>query len=293
MYSRKVLPTSVRKLVQESNEDYSRINDVRRDEDTSRELSIGLYDIDQTIKWYFDNIIRPEVDDFGTKVQVPVIYGSPERWKNVQTDGYFRDKLGKIQTPLIAYRRTSFTKNRALGNKVDANSPALYYTSEVKYTRQNRYDQFSVLTNSKPIKTYVNTIIPEYVDITYDIIVWTDFVEHMNAIVESIAYTEGSFWGEPERFKFRTKIDSFTNTTDLLADNDRVIRTSMQLTMFGYLVPDVLAKQLSNKLAPQTYDTRQIVLQSEVDLDIPASGTPPQETNLPIILQGPVTGSLP
>jgi hypothetical protein len=115
----------------------------------------------------------------------------------------------------------------------------------------------------------------------------------MNAIVESIAYTEGSFWGEPERFKFRTKIDSFTNTTDLLADNDRVIRTSMQLTMFGYLVPDVLAKQLSNKLAPQTYDTRQIVLQSEVDLDIPASGTPPQETNLPIILQGPVTGSLP
>ena len=62
----------------------------------------------------------------------------------------------------------------------------------------------------------------------------------MNSIVESVIYSEGAYWGEPERFKFRTKIDDFQNTTDQMADADRVVRTSFTLTLFGYIVPDVL-----------------------------------------------------
>jgi hypothetical protein len=293
MYSKKPLPKTQHEILTGKKDDeYSRANDIRRDNDKIKELSIGLYDIDNAIKWYFDNVIRPDINDFGRMQEVPVIYGSPEKWKNVQADGYFRDKLGKIQAPLIAYKRTGITKNKTLGSKVDANTPAAYYTQEVKYTQENRYDQFSVLTNSKPIKTFINTVVPEYVDVTYDIIIWTDFVEHMNKIVESIIYTEGSFWGEKDKFRFRTKIDNFTNTTDLLLDNDRIVRTNFTLTLFGYLVPDALAKELSNKLSPKTFDARQVVL--EVDPDAPASTfTKTQEAvNNRIIIQGPITGSI-
>ncbi len=244
---------------------YNKANDVNKSGDVLKELTIGLHDLDYAVKYYFDEVIKPTIDDFGSKRQVPVIYGSPERWKNIQEDGYFRDREGKIMAPIIAYKRTAVTKNRALGNKVDANHPQIYYTQQVKYTQENKYDQFSKLTNRVPVRTFVNTVMADYVDITYEVVVWTDFVEQMNSIVESILYSEGSFWGEKERFKFRAKIDSFTNTTDALQDSERVVRTNFTITLFGYIVPDAINKQLSEKLSDKTFSTAEMVIETGVD----------------------------
>ena len=175
--------------------------------------------------------------------------------------------LIKIQSPLIAYKRTGVTKNRTLTSKIDANFPSLYYSQEVKYNQINKYDQFSVLTNSKPIKTYINTVVPDFVDITYDVIIWTDYIEGMNSILESVIYTEGTYWGDIEKFKFRTKIDGITNTTDLLQDSDRVVRSTFTVTLFGQIVPDVLAKELSKKQSEKSFDVRQIVMEVTPDVD--------------------------
>lgn len=238
---------------QESERDVSnRSNNVQLDQDENKELKIGLYDIDSVIKYYFDNTIKPTITDNGVELQVPVIYGASEKWKNVKKDGYFRDKTGKIQCPLIAYKRTSIEKNRNLTSKVDANFPQVYYQQEVKYTQQNKYDAFSILTNQKPAKSYVNVIVPEYVNITYDVIMWTDYVEQMNGLVESILYSEGSFWGDQERFKFRTKVDSISNTTEIQNDNDRLVRSTFSITLFGYIVTDALVKKLSKQRKPRT-----------------------------------------
>jgi len=244
---------------------YNRANDIKIASDSLDELTIGLQDLDYAVKYYFDDVIKPTIDDFGSKRPVPVIYGSPERWKNIQADGYFRDKEGKIMAPIIAYKRTAVTKNRALGNKVDANHPQVYYTQQVKYTQNNRYDQFSKLTNRIPVKTFVNTVMADYVDITYEVVIWTDFVEQMNNIVESILYSEGSFWGEKEKFKFRAKIDSFTNTTDALQDSERIVRTNFTITLFGYIVPDVINKHLSEKLSDKTFSTAEMIIETGVD----------------------------
>jgi len=266
MYTRKPIgPTQYEISQGKTKQEFNRANDVRRDDDTVKDQSIGFHDIDNAIQYYFENTIKPEIIEAGSKVRVPVVYGSPERWKTFQQDGYFRDKVGKILTPLIAYQRTSITKNRSLGNKIDGNYPQLYYTAESKYTRQNKYDAFSVLTNSKPIKEQYNTIIPDYVDITYNIVIWTNYVQDMNKIVESVLYSEGSYWGNADRFKFRTKIDSYTNTTDLLQDDERVVRTSFDLTIYGYIVSDALVKQLSDHLSPKTFTPRQIQINTEVD----------------------------
>jgi len=266
MYTKKQLPTSQYELSKGvKNKAFDRSNDIRRDDDTHKDLTIGLYDLDYCIKWYFDNVIKPKVNDFGRNLDVPVMYGAPEKWKNMQADGYFRDQNGKIQAPLISYRRTAVTKNRLLGSKVDANYPALYRTQEIKYTQQNRYDQFSTLTNLRPARNFINTIIPEYVDVTYEVVVWTDFIEHMNSIVESVVYSEGSYWGEPDRFKFRAKIDDYQNTTDLQVETDRIVRTNFTITMFGYLVPDVLVKNLSKHKSNKTNSVQQLNTQFNVD----------------------------
>lgn len=262
--------------------DYNRANNVSRKEDNLKELNIGLYDLDYAIKYYFDNIIRPEIVDGNNKIKVPVLHAAPERWKNFQEDGYFRDINGKIQVPLIAYKRTAVTKNRTLSSKVDGNFPAVYYTQKKVYTPENRYDQFSKLTNARPINTFINTVMCDYVDLTYEFMVWTDHVVHMNKIVEAILYSEGAYWGENERFKFRVKIDDFQNTIDLPADEERTVRTTFTVTMYGYIVPDAIIKQLSDKLSDKTFSTRQTVLDTDVDT-APMTVGNPQTMDTPTI----------
>ena len=100
---------------------YNRANDIRMGDDSIKELNIGLKDLDYSIKYYFEEIIKPTFEEYGSKRKIPVMYGSPERWKNMQADGYFRDREGKILAPLIAYKRTSVAKNRNLGSKVNGN----------------------------------------------------------------------------------------------------------------------------------------------------------------------------
>ena len=94
----------------------NRGDQIKRD-DKVKNYYLGLYDIDECIQYYFDNIIQPTVDDGDEFVRVPMIYGSPERWMSIQQNGYLRDKQGKLQIPAIVYRRTSVAKNRNLSNK--------------------------------------------------------------------------------------------------------------------------------------------------------------------------------
>ena len=80
-------------------------------QDEQQMLSISLVDIDSTIASYMETHIIPEVEQNKSKVKVPLIYGNAERWKGAQKDGYLKDKLGKIQIPLIMFKRNSFAKN--------------------------------------------------------------------------------------------------------------------------------------------------------------------------------------
>jgi hypothetical protein len=82
------------------------------------------------------------------------MYGSPERWAAVQKEGFVRDKNGKIQTPLIMFKRDSIEKNRSLGNKMDANNPVHFGVFEKKYSTKNVYDRFSTLNNREPVREF-------------------------------------------------------------------------------------------------------------------------------------------
>ena len=133
----------------------NRGNQISRKKDFTQDVSIGLQDHDEAIMYYFNNVIKPSVIINNDRTNVPIIYGAPERWKGVQKDGYYRDKEGKLQVPLIMFKRDSIDKRRDLGNKLDGNNPQLYYTFQEKYTKRNQYDNFSVLQGRKPQKRNV------------------------------------------------------------------------------------------------------------------------------------------
>ncbi len=216
----------------------------RVDDTTHRTLTIGLKDIDQTIVYYFENVIKPSVIQNGNRISVPIIYGSPERWSSVQKDGYYRDKNGKIMTPLIMFKRDNVEKIRNIGNKLDANSPQNIQFFEKKYSKANVYDAFSLLNNRQPVKEYFGVVIPDYVDITYSCIVFTDYVEQMNKIVESINYASDSYWGDPDKFSFQAMIDNYATTVDLSKGTDRVVKTNFTIKMRGHIIPDNINTEL-------------------------------------------------
>ena len=216
-------------------------------DDDVKQFSVGLRDIDETIVYYFNNVIKPSVIQNGKRIAVPILYGSPERWAAVQKDGYYRDKNGKIQTPLIMFKRDNIEKNRSLGNKLDANSPNNFAIFKKKFSRKNVYDRFAALTNRTPVEELYGVIIPDYVNIKYSCIVFTEYVEQMNKIVESINFASDAYWGDPEKFKFRAMIDNFTTVTELNQGEDRKVRTEFQINMLGHIISDSINAQLNGQ----------------------------------------------
>ena len=258
MARKKPLPRSQRKVV-------NRAREYKRTDDTVKNVSVGLMDMDSAIMYYFENVIKPTVIDNEETVKVPVMYASPERWFAIQKSGYLRDAKRQLILPAIVFRRTGFARDDAITiDKLDANDPKLHYTFERKYSDKNRYDNFSVQQGIFPQKEYYNVAVPDYVTLSYDFIIWTHYIEHMNKIAEKVNWSDGSYWGEPGKMKFRTRIDNFTDATEV-SDRERVVKTEFSITLHGYLLPEAFNDLVTTQkhLTP-----KRLVIKSETDLDI-------------------------
>ena len=205
--------------------------------DDVKNLSVGIMDMDSSIMYYFNEVIKPEVMVNDEKVKVPCIYASPERWTQVSKQGYLRDKKRQIITPLIVFKRTGMERNEDIPiDKLDANKPRNFYSFQKKYSQVNRYDKFSVQQNISPGREYYNVAMPDYVTLSYEFIIWTSYIDQMNKIVEKINYSDGAYWGEPGKMRFRTRIESFSDSSEI--DGERLIKTTFGVNLYGYILPE-------------------------------------------------------
>lgn len=242
--------------------EFNRAYEISEKGDTDRNVSIGIKDIDEAVLYYFQNVIKPSVTQNNIRRDVPVIYGSPERWKSVQADGYYKDFQGKIQVPLIMFKRDSIEKNRDLGNKLDGNRVSNIIVVEKGFNRRNAYDNFAILTNRVPQKEYIVAFPPDYVTVTYSCIIFTDFVEQMDKLVEAINFASDSYWGDPSKYQFRARIDSYSTQTALEYGTDRAIKSSFNIVLNGYIIPDSINREVASM--NRVYSTSQVLFGFEV-----------------------------
>ena len=234
-----------------------------KDDNKNKTFSIGLKDIDSAIMHYLENAIKPVVTQNDRQLAVPIIYGSPERWKSMQADGFYRDKNGKTMVPLVMFKRDSFTKNNTLGNKLDGNRVQNIQYFETQYSKRNVYDNFGVLRNQKPQKEYILGIIPDYIDVTYSLSIFTDYVEQANEITEAIEFAARSYWGDPERFMFRANIDTFNTPVLLENGSDRANRTTMNVLVNGYIIPKGINAAQAGP-SPKSYNVTKTIIKETV-----------------------------
>lgn len=192
-----------------------------------------------------------------------MIYGNPERWKAVQKDGYYRDKNSKIMCPIIMFKNTSVEKEYTVGNKLDANNPLNYAVTGKNYQKGVAYSNFDVLNNREPVTTFQAVVIPDYVTLNYECIIWTYYREQMNKIVEAINYSSDSYWGDPNKFKFRARIDTFTDNTTLNQGEERLVRMSFNIKLRGYIIPETIIKDLTS--VKRFLSTGRITFSTEID----------------------------
>ena len=244
-----------------------------KDDDT-KQFSVGVKDIDEAVFYYFEEKIKPYVYQNGARREVPVIYGAPERWKSFQRDGYYRDKKGAIMLPIIVIKRDSITKDRTVANKLDANQPNLYGVFSRQFGQKNFYSNFGALNNRIPVETFQVVAQPDYVTMEYSCLVQTYYMEQLNKIIEACEYGSDAYWGNPERYMFRSFIDSFNTATELTVNKDRLVTGTFNIRLRGYLIPDTIQKDLSS--TKKFNSKAKVTITTETVSDVEGVGVPTQ-----------------
>ena len=227
--------------------------------DKKYQKGVKLLDIDTTIAEYMIDTVIPDVEEHGQAVKVPLLYGNAERWANAREKGYLRDQRGKIQIPLVMFKRNSIERDTTLAQFKDVNTLPAYR----KYSQKNRYERFTLIQGSGPSYEEYRVSVPDYVTVSYEVMIWTSFTEHMNKIVEQFQYATDRYWGNEDGYKFRTRIDSFDNQQEVGEGSERVIRTSFTMAVNAYLLPETYDESPTVK---KSFTPKKVVFGVETDL---------------------------
>jgi hypothetical protein len=227
--------------------------------DKQFQKGVSLVDVDTAIATYMTEHIIPDLVENGNNVKVPMIYGNAERWEGARKNGYLRDQRGRIQIPLVMFKRNSIERDETHPILKDVYKMPAYK----KYSQTNRYDRFSMMSGAKPTYESYEVSVPSYVTVTYEVMIWTSFTEHMNKIVEAFQYATDRYWGSIDGYKFRTRIDSFDNQQEVGEGTERVIRTQFTMAVNAYLLPETFDKK---PVVKKSFTPKRVIFGVETDL---------------------------
>ena len=113
--------------------------------------------------------------------------------------------------------------------------------------------------------------IPEFIEVSYELLIWTEYTEQMNSLVEQLMPLGGFAWGTT--WKFPTIIGDYTFDTTQADGEDRVVRATLPLiTKATLLMPYELKKSNIQK----NYSVKRISFKSEIEtFDVNVSDNPP------------------
>ena len=164
---------------------------------TDLKRSVTLFDIDYAMMSYLEDTVLPTLKDAkGTAIKIPVIYGNSERWNGARRQGVYRDAKGKLQLPILMIRRTSIAKDETM----QMPNRHLSYPAITKWSKDNRYSRFGILSGNQPKYELFNITMPDYVEINYECMGWTAYTEQLNKLIESLNWASDEYWGDKTKF---------------------------------------------------------------------------------------------
>ena len=240
----------------------------RRDDDIIRTPKRTIYDIDYAIKWFIENEIQPQIIDKDQTIPVPVIFANGEKWDNVRRLGYMRDEKGMLQSPIIVLKRNNVSERDSVKG-FDANRPQEQNLRVYKstYNERNTYEDvmFPVpLNQPMPSDKIYLVDIPKYVTVEYEMMMWCDFTTQMNDLTDQIFPYSRFAWGN-EQNRYTTTLGAFAFETVNTVGEDRLVRTTVPLTVLGTLLSGQEARRSTIQ---KMFSPKKITFETTVDSDI-------------------------
>lgn len=219
--------------------------------DFTKNYAVTLKDVDTSIMNYVKDIIRPTIKENNEVFKVPILYANQERWVSARKQGVLRDKNGAFILPLIMMKRTEVAKSMELpvGMEHDLKRKDNNYVVGTTWSKTNRYDKFAVQTGKKPITEFLVTTVPNYVNITYEFMLWSNFIEQMNTLTENFMEFNNQYWGTGEERKFYSLVESIADNTEMDQAGQRFIKSSFSVTTKAYLLPEDYNSIVTNKIS--------------------------------------------
>ena len=248
-----------RELVNRANEVSTKSTTIRGNRETtivpgnnfSENFSITLKDVDTAVLNHVKNVMKPRVKEANEVIKIPVYYGNEERWKSFRQRGVLRDKNNVLILPLIMLRRTEVARNDLSGQGFphDVQGNFIDVVRANKWSKDNQYDRFSVQQGVQPVYDVITTGMPNYSDVNYEFVLWTNFIEQMNPLVESFVDQSHTYWGDGTDNKFLCTIDNISDASEMNQDGERFIKSTFSVTTKAYLLPEYLNSVITNKVS--------------------------------------------
>lgn len=218
-----------------------RSEELRRDDDIEdREIVASIKDVDWAITYELDENFDFHVKQNDKRIKVPVIWDKQERWTWARQRQNLKSVKDKVLLPLIIINRTGQSEHPSHITRPDIstlNTVGRTFSVRQRYSKKNRYDNFTVLNDAQPEKEYYRTDVPDFIQVSYDITIYTEYRWQMDDIVDLLQYYNYAYWGNEDKGKiYYTEIESISTSVEM-TDEARFVQTDMSLSVDGYVIP--------------------------------------------------------
>ena len=248
-------------------------------EDFQELPSCGVEDLDKAVYDLFAEKLPFYYRTKDTQERMPAIFASGERAVMLKKRRALRDNTGALILPVISVLRTGLEQDPEGYGLTPSGEEMLLkkkiYRSNAEYKREKNFEGLknadytikenvkdghfskreyhlgdshpSIRKNSQNIYEYYTMPVPRFFKCTYEITFWCQFQKQLNAALEALM----DFYNTPARaftletekgYTFTANIDGAItqdNNVDSLTDAERIVRASINLTSYGYIInPD-------------------------------------------------------
>ena len=229
-------------------------------------MASTLEDIDYSLtSWVKKDLALTARTNEG-RVNVPVLWQSPERAFQIKNDKELRDQQGALKLPLISIERTGVVKNpenkgayqaQVYSNDGDGRTGRIVVARRIvqdktrnfaaaasmrELPKQSQFQKYYPRINKKVVIQTLSIPIPIYVDVNYKITLKTEYQQQMNDLVAPFIGRTGqinSFVMRRNGHLYEAFIDQeFTHDNNVAALNEdiRMFSTDINIRVLGYLI---------------------------------------------------------
>lgn len=276
--------------------------------------NINIFDVDAGFHRWWNEILDVRLKNGqGQKEKVPVVFVAPERWEIARREGV-RDKNGTLILPIIAISRSGMSianDTPTSRHFADLKEQVVYHreidpksslAKELVRKQRENADRHVKIDSDAPIYQIYTRKAPDHYSITYEVKIWTPYIENMNDFIQKMAQKFDFLSVKSFKFDVKDKYYLVAFQQDEIADesnsddysgDERIIKKTFSFTVGADIHPENDSQESNfrkyysqSKLFFKTKVVNKIPIIDPNDLAFPSSSVSWNPYTDPALIEG-------